>query len=159
MSDINRYVLDSSAFINANMIPDGELFSTPAVKDEIIDFKSKMLFQTRNVLTITPDKRYIFQVKSKALETGDLTRLSKQDISVLALAKQLNATLLTDDYDIQNLAEEMGIKYKSVSVPEITKVLKRAPYCDRCRRFRAGDICQRCGGKLRLRIMKGENTA
>lgn len=157
MSEIKRYVLDSSAFINANMIPEGELFSTPIVNDELKDFKSKMLFQTREVMNISPDNKFTSAIKSKALETGDLTRLSEQDISVLALAKQLDATLLTDDYSMQNIAEEMGIKYDSVSVPKITKVIKRALFCDNCRRFRAGEECQKCGGKLRLKIKKKED--
>ena len=156
MNDIKRYVLDSSAFINANMIPEGELFSTPIIKDELKDFKSKMLFQTRDVMTMSPENKFISQIKSKALGTGDLTRLSEQDISVLALAKQIDATLLTDDYSMQNIAEDMGIKYNSVSVPKITKVLKRAPYCDKCYRYRAGEKCPKCGGKLRLKINKKE---
>jgi UPF0271 protein len=157
MNEIVRYVLDSSAFINAGMVPDGELFSTPAVEAEIKDFRSKMLFESRNIMTMTPERKFVSQVKTKAFDTGDLTALSEQDISVLALAIQLDATILTDDYDIQNLAEEMGVRYSSVSVPGIKKIFKRMPYCDRCRRYRSGEVCQRCGSRLRMKISgKGE---
>ena len=149
-----RYVLDSSAFINADNVPEGELYSTPRVRDEIRDFKSQMLFQTRNVKTIVPEKGFTSKAKSKALETGDLTKLSLADISVLALAMQLDATLVTDDYNIQNVAEELGMRYRSVSIPEIKEVFKRVLYCDRCQRPRAGDKCPRCGGDLRLKVVK-----
>ena len=160
MADENRiYVLDSSAFINADDVPDGELFSTPKIREEVRDFKSRMLFQTRSIKTIVPGSRYVAEVKSKAVDTGDFTKLSSADISVLALALQLKETkkkaiILTDDYNIQNMAEEMGMDYKPVSVPGIKKIFKRMLYCGKCRKYRAGDKCPGCGGPLRLRVVR-----
>lgn len=49
-----------------------------------------------------------------AQKSGDLPVLSHADIEAIALALPKSATLVTDDYAMQNVAEYLGIKWLSV---------------------------------------------
>ena len=136
------YVLDASAVMNVNALPDGQLFTTQEVEFEVRDLRSRMVFQTGRIKVMEPDQKSIEKVKGAAKTTGDITQLSEADISVLALALELNATILTDDYDIQNLAKVMGIAYKAVSTKGIRETFVRRMYCDGCQKFREEAIEQ-----------------
>lgn len=47
----------------------------------------------------------IEKVRSAAERTGDIDRLSPTDSQVLALALELSAPLISDDYSIQNVSK------------------------------------------------------
>lgn len=66
-----------------------------------------------------PEEKFLAKVKGAAKETGDVQELSDCDIAVLSLALQLlhqvkKVVIITDDYDIQNLAKHLGIPYRGV---------------------------------------------
>jgi UPF0271 protein len=70
---------------------------------------------------------------------------------VLALAVELKAVLMTDDYSIQNLARAMGIEYRAVGMKGIKELVQWKYRCTGCRR--EWDVnhpdCPVCGSALR----------
>jgi UPF0271 protein len=95
--------------------------------------------------------RTINQVRKAASTTGDLSRLSPVDVEVLALALELSATVVTDDYSIQNLATVLGVRYLPVGMKGITKVVRWNYICTGCGKvFRERHPeCPVCGSPLR----------
>jgi UPF0271 protein len=61
-------------------------------------------------------------VKAVAERTGDISKLSDTDVKVLALAKQLDRAIVSDDYSVQNVAGHAGIKAVSVHNPKIKRL-------------------------------------
>ena len=57
-----------------------------------------------------PIMESVDKIINTANHLGDIKKLSKADISILSLAYQLNKTLVSDDYSIQNVAKFLGIK-------------------------------------------------
>jgi len=70
---------------------------------------------------------------------------------VLALALDLKAELLTDDYSIQNLARVMGVRYRGVGMKEIKEVVRWKYRCTGCRKEWDENYpdCPICGSPLR----------
>jgi len=149
------YVLDASAFINLSELFEGELLTTPEVVKELKDLKSKALLEAKDVKVLSPRKEFIEVVKDKAKETGDT--LSDADVSVLALALEKRATLVTDDYNIQNLCDEIGIPFKRASERGIKKKFIRRKYCPNCGKFFDGEKCPLCGAELVLKVVRVED--
>jgi UPF0271 protein len=98
-----------------------------------------------------PKNESIQLIKKGAEKTGDIGRLSPADIEILALAKEMNATLLTDDYSIQNLAEELNIDYKGIDIEEIKKKIYWRYRCRGCGKYweELHKTCPICGSGLR----------
>ena len=92
-------------------------------------------------------------IKDISKETGDIGRLSSADIEILALAVDINkdvnkeATILTDDYSIQNVAHTLDIKFQNVSQKRITKKFKWVCRCPGCGKTFSESIkiCPICG--------------
>ena len=91
------------------------------------------------------------EIKNAARKTGDLEKLSETDIDVLALAKELGVTLVSDDYNIQNVAEKIGIKYISVFNKRISKFFVWRKYCPACKKYLGSELneCPTCGTALK----------
>jgi UPF0271 protein len=113
-----RKVLDASAFINASMLEKAECFTTPDVIAELKDIKSKSLAEVaigQGMLSVrSPSPESIRKVIGKALDVGSEKILSTADLSVMALALELDAVVVTDDWTLQNLAAHFGIPYEGV---------------------------------------------
>ncbi len=130
------------------------MLTTP---DVIRELKRKgMTLELRSFIEVkvtvaSPSKGGMEKVMEAALESGDSERLSPTDMGLLALALDEKATILTDDYSIQNLAMGLGIDYKGVMFPEITKRVSWRYRCVGCgRRYEDhSDVCEICGSKLR----------
>ncbi len=149
------YVLDASAFINLSELFEGEFLTTPEVVKELKDPKSKALLEAKDVKVVDPKKEFIDVVKEKAGETGDI--LSEADASVLALALEKRAILVTDDYNIQNLCDELGIPFKRASERGIKKKFIRRKCCPNCGKFFEGEKCPLCGAKLVPKVVRVED--
>ncbi len=155
-----KYVLDSSCFINMSSLDfeECEAYTTPEVVKELKDFKSKALFNIINPEIREPRKEYVEIVKKKARITGDLNVLSKTDISVVALGIEIEGVVVSDDFDIQNICEELRIDWQSVSGMKIKKSFKREKYCQACGKKFSNDYvlnkCNVCGHKLKHRVVK-----
>ena len=149
------YILDSSAFMNLNQLEelDGEKYTVEEVKNEIKDFKSKALFTIAEVKIGEPEKESIEIVKKFAENSGDIGVMSKTDIKIVALAVDFEGIVVSDDFDIQNVCQGMGIDYKSASGKKISYEFRRKLYCDSCKKVREGKKCHVCGEELRPKIV------
>ncbi|AAR39064.1 NEQ212 [Nanoarchaeum equitans Kin4-M] len=132
-------VVDSSYAIRADFIPKDSVTVKEAIK-EIQKFDKEKAY---SLIALEPKKEYIDLVKQNI--KGE--KLSKTDIKLLALAKQLNAILLTDDTDMQSVALRLGIKVKGYRIT-IEKPKKKRYRCPNCGRFYNKPYCPICGLRL-----------
>ncbi len=118
------YVLDSSAFINAIIIPKQSI-TVPQVYVELKDIRSKELFlsavKSRELELREPSRKNVDLVRKKAREIGSENHLSPVDFLVLALAYEVGGVLLTDDFTMQNLASHLGVEFQGVFRGEISE--------------------------------------
>jgi len=148
-----KFVLDSSALLSGKDFR-GELYTTPEALKEVKKIgmtpQLEALFSVRVSIT-SPSRESINAVKEEAKKTGDVKRLSPTDVGILALAKELSAVVLTDDYSIQNLAKELGLEYRGVAISEIKEKIYWEYRCRGCGKFWEEwyNFCPICGSKLK----------
>lgn len=145
-----RAVLDTSAIIYLNDFRNfDELITVDEVVDEVKDRISSMKLSSLKLKTIEPEKESIDKIKSVARETNDLEKMSKTDVKVLAAAFETNSVIISDDRNIQNVAEKLKIKYIPIFNKKIKKLIIWSKFCKNCRRFfDKKDNCPVCGSKL-----------
>jgi len=111
----------------------------------------------------TPMARIFEEVKESSKMVGDVLYLSRVDLQVLALALELrgeghNPLIVTDDYSIQNVANQMGIEFASLMTFGIRYRLHWLLYCPACRRKYPSDYklksCQVCGTELKRKPLR-----
>jgi UPF0271 protein len=158
-------VLDTSAFI-AGFDPfslDEEEYTVPMVKEEIAESSmSEVRFETAvangKLKVKTPNEEFLDRVKAHATLVGDKFFLSETDLQLLALALQLKAdgyspSIVTDDYSIQNVADQMSIGFASLATFGIRLRLTWMRYCPACHREYPADsnakTCEVCGTRLK----------
>jgi UPF0271 protein len=155
MSSIDKkriIIIDTSAILSGKQLifNDSKIITSPGVLSEIKpggrDYKKLENLIDLGLSIHEPSKDSINQVMEISKKTGDLPRLSKTDIEILALALEkektndTNTLLLTDDYSIQNVANELEIKYEPISQ---SKIIKKFIWISRC---------QGCGKKYKEHI-------
>jgi len=163
-------VLDTSAFV-AGFDPfsiSEEQYTVPMVKDELIRssmpwVRFKTAMESGKLKVRAPDKTFLDEVKASATIVGDTFFLSEADLQVLGLALELkssgyNPSIASDDYSIQNVANQMGIKFASLATLGIRFRLKWIRYCPACRRKYPADYksneCEVCGTELKRKPMR-----
>ena len=104
-------IYDSSVLLNS-MCDFEEIITVEEVLKEIKDRYSKLHIIPRNIKIFEPSEESINTVMLAAEKTGDKNRLSFTDVKLLALALERKDVIVTDDYDIQNLAAFLGIPFK-----------------------------------------------
>ena len=147
-------VIDAAIFIQGI---DVEGCTTPKVVEEVKDPESRLLLESLisagKVKVLMPSGESIQAVREKAVETGELNELSEADIEVLALAYELNAVLFTDDYNLQNIAKTLGIRFRTLK-RGIKRVIHWNYVCIGCgKRFSEmppDGVCPDCGSPVRL---------
>ncbi len=150
-----KVALDTSAIIYLNNFRDMEMFTVPEVIDEVKDKVSTLKLSGMDIKILEPGEDFVKFVKSAAKGTGDMLKLSKTDIKILAIAKENKLTIISDDYNVQNTADRLGIEFISVFNPRITKQIHWRSYCSSCRRFYDNKTsCPRCGSALTKRPFK-----
>ena len=148
------YVLDTSAILSGKFFG-GDIVTSPKVLDEIKpkghSWRLLEYMKSAGLKIISPPQKSIEIVKKTAEKTGDISKLSDTDLEVLALAHYLKATLLTDDYSMQNVAEELKIDYVSVVENGIKKKIKWKYLCASCGKIyeKYVEECVVCGGKIK----------
>lgn len=145
-----KVVLDTSSIIYLNDFRKfDELLTVQEVIEEVKDRISEMKLSVLKLKIAEPKNEIVEKIKNIAKETGDLEKLSNTDIKVLALAKENNCTIISDDYNIQNVAEKIGINYISIFSKKITKLIKWKKFCNNCKKyFDKENVCSICGEKL-----------
>ena len=144
-------ILDSSAFIN-DYHTDDRTASIPAVRAEL-DGESSMRFEAMEAAGMhihIPTEATVEKVRRAARETGDAGVLSDTDTRLLAAAFELDATLVTDDYAMQNVGDRLGVSCEVISQDGITEQRQWRFQCQGCgREFdEHHDRCPVCGMDL-----------
>ena len=158
------YVADTTYFITEQkpeQKKDIEIVTTKEVIREIKDQTSRYNLN-REIQVNSVAKKHIQKTREIARETGDITRLSKTDLKLLGLARQLKETdkkpiIKTDDYSIQNVAQKMQIEYSGIKQNKIKKEMIWGYRCIACKReYKDKKIkdCPVCGSELEERIIK-----
>ena len=163
-------VLDASAFI-AGFDPlsvGEEQYSVPEVRRELVSNSLPWIRFTTAVdggrLKVeVPGSRALRGVREASKRVGDVLFLSDADLRVLALALELrdrgcNPQIVTDDYSIQNVADQLGIEFAPLMTFGIRFRLQWMLYCPACYRKYPSDYrfksCEVCGTELKRKPLK-----
>ena len=163
-------MLDTSAFI-AGFDPfsiSEDQYTVPMLKKEIIEgfmpwVRFKTAVESGKLKIKKPSRAFMEKVKATATSAGETFFLSETDMQVLALALELKTCgysplIATDDYSIQNVANQMRIEFASLATFGIRSRLQWIRYCPAChRKYPANHksaICKICGTKLKRKPVK-----
>ena len=163
-------VLDTCAFI-AGFDPfsvDEEQYSVPMVKNELFSnslawVRFNTAVESGKVTVRTPTASFLDRIKEVSKTVGDVLFLSDVDMQVLALALELkntgyNSIIVTDDYSIQNVANQIGVKFTPLMTFGIRFRLHWILYCPACHRKYPSDcklkVCEVCGIQLKRRPLR-----
>jgi UPF0271 protein len=97
-----------------------------------------------------PEAGTVGRVERAARTTGDGQELSRTDVRLLAAAFELDATLVTDDYAMQNVADELDVDVEVVSKEGIGERRDWQFQCQGCGRVydEHHERCEICGADL-----------
>ena len=160
-------VVDTSALISWPLEMLFGSLASPKQRNELTNNYPERLniIDAIDINWINPNTESIEKIIHISKETGDIAGLSKTDIEVLALAMEHKCTLITDDYRMQNIAEYMKIKWRSVSTDGIKNIWKWEVFCLACKtvnimpesttnqKNNLGQ-CVDCGSELKIRKKK-----
>jgi UPF0271 protein len=149
-------ILDTCAFFT-QMHPNGKIATVTNIKDEIINRQSKQYYsnlKSKGLKIIEPVTESVDFIKEKAKETGDLDVLSLADIKILALGYELQGTVVSDDFAIQNVSLHIGLEIIACSGKKITELRKWKYRCSACKLITdvKNDNCSVCGSHDIFRI-------
>lgn len=158
--DKGVYVLDASAIIGG-FTSKKDNFVTASVVKEIKDLKSKISLESAiekgSIKIIEPDPSDLDEVGKVIKESGDILRLSRVDVNLVALGyklrrQSLNPTVVTDDYSMQNVLKIMGIPYRSVLTKGINEIYGWIRVCKGCKTKYPPEYeseeCEICGTRI-----------
>jgi UPF0271 protein len=160
-------VLDTSAFI-AGYDPlsvSDEQFTVPTVMEELIAnsmpwVRLNAAVESGKLRVRTPEEWSMRMVQESSKALGDMLYLSAADLRVLALALELkdegySPSIVTDDYSIQNVANQLGLRFSSLMTYGIRYRLHWILYCPACHHKYPADYrlknCKICGTVLKRR--------
>jgi len=163
-------VLDTSAFI-AGFDPlsiTDDVYSVGAVEVELaygslpwVRFKTAV--ENGKLKLRAPKAEFLERVKESSRDVGDMLFLSDVDSQVLALALELKGAgnepfIVTDDYSIQNVANQLGLEFAPLMTFGIRFRLHWIRYCPACRRKYPPDYkhrkCEVCGTELKRKPLR-----
>ncbi len=146
------FIIDTSAILSGKLnISDENYIYPESVLGEINKGKFSEIFDYADVRAMKPSAGYIDLAMEYASKTGDINVLSKTDIDVIALSLELDGTIITDDYAIQNVARSSGISYSGSGIDPIKKEIKWKYRCTGCRKTFTEyiDTCPVCGHEIK----------
>lgn len=129
----------------------------------MVQVRFKTAIESGKLKVRTPKKIFTNRVKASAKLVGDAFFLSKADLQVLALALELKTrgyspSIATDDYSIQNVANQMDIKFTSLATFGIRFRLQWIRYCPACHKRYPADYkynrCEVCGTELKRKPLR-----
>lgn len=161
-------VIDTTALIAGYnpLTTDFEHYTVPEVLEELapestIWLRFNAALEANRIKLKMPTPKFVKLIDVRSNKTGDYLVLSKADKQVIALALELkyhgeDPLILTGDYAVQNVIDDLGMDYSSISTFGIKHRYKWILYCPACfRRYSAqssGHICQVCGTNLKRRV-------
>ena len=152
------YILDSSAFINEYHTTE-KVATVPLVREEL-EGESAYRYDALEGAGMhihIPNEATIEAVERAARESGDEGVLSETDVRLIATAFELDATLVTDDYAMQNVAGRLDIDIELINQDGIEELRNWIFKCQGCgREFdEEHDRCPICGTGLARKNPKG----
>lgn len=148
------HVIDTSAILLRKAVFD-DMLTVPEVIEEVRDDFSKLYLEVISLRVEPAGEEYIQRVVEAAEKTGDIYKLSETDIKVLAKALEYGAVVVTDDYAVQNVAKNLGLKVERILQRGIKKEFKWIRVCRGCGRKTRSEICEVCGSETGLkRVVK-----
>jgi UPF0271 protein len=145
------YVLDASAFIEGYET-DEPTATIPAVRDELQDASAYRFdaMEGSGMHIQIPGEESVERVRRAARTTGDLDVLSETDVRLLAATLELDGTVVTDDYAVQNVADELDVSVEVIAKEGIEERRDWVFQCQGCgREFdERRDRCPICGSEL-----------
>jgi len=163
-------VLDTSAFI-AGFDPlsvADVVYSVPSVERELASnslpwTRFKTAIESGKLRLKAPSRTFLERVKESSKTVGDVLFLSEVDLQVLARALELKSLgysplIVTDDYSIQNVANQIGVEFASLMTFGIRFRHHWIMYCPACYRKYPpdykGETCEVCGTKLKRKPLR-----
>ncbi|MFC6733777.1 MULTISPECIES: NOB1 family endonuclease [unclassified Haladaptatus] len=145
------HVLDTSAFIN-EYHTQAKKASIPLVREELEGehaFRFDAMEGAGMYIHI-PDDQSVETVERAARQSGDLAELSATDIRLIAAAYELEGTLVTDDYAMQNVAERLEVTVEVIAQDGIEEQRNWKFQCQGCGRVfdENKERCPICGTGL-----------
>ena len=119
--------------------------------------------ENRRLRVRTPKNSFLQEVREASKKVGDVRYLSEADLQILALALELKRTglspsIVTDDYSIQNVANQIGVNFTSLMTYGIRFRFNWILYCPACHRKYPSDYkfksCEVCGTKLKRKPLR-----
>jgi endoribonuclease Nob1 len=149
-----KAVLDASIFFS-EIVPDGELYTTPSVCDELKDIRSKGNFEklsAAGLRVVSPGSGSLARVRDAAVITRDASVVSGTDQELLALAMDLGAVLYTDDFAIQNVATVLGVQTHPITQRKAKRIFWKYR-CSGCGKYYDHDgECPICGAAIKRKL-------
>lgn len=148
------YVLDATALRAGVSIQEkGQFFTTPGVIGEIRKGPVARSLELAVEISLTvaePGDDARKKVLEAARKTGDDGRLSATDQEILALAWEMKAVLVSDDYSVQNVAAVLKIPIQG-NLDGIRKVINWTYRCKGCGKYydEKQPDCPICGAEVR----------
>lgn len=158
------YILDSAGLFRISLINSEIMFTTNKAINEVDNENERLIVNSY----IKSSKLKVLEPESQAVKlalniTGTSPRLTEADISVIALALQLDKkydiTVITDDYELQNVLALHNIKFKGIKTVGIKKIIRWAYRCTGCGRYfkMPHEICPYCGSAVKRKPKKIED--
>lgn len=142
-----RRALDATAFF-VEIPLEGELFTTPLVVDELADTRSRCRFEALSAAgmrVVAPGRDSLRKVTQVSVGSGDEGVLSPADRELLALALEISAEVVSDDFALQNVAQHLGLMVCPLQQRRARKRIWRFR-CPGCGRYTEGPgECPVCG--------------
>jgi UPF0271 protein len=144
-------VLDSSVFIRQHDV-DGATATVPRVREELNEESTLRLdaLEGGGMAVHAPSPESVRTVEEAARNSGDARELSGTDVELVAAALELDATLVTDDYAMQNVASRLDVPTETVEREGISEEREWRWQCVGCNRTfdEEADRCPVCGSDL-----------
>ncbi len=159
-------VLDTAALLHwpVDQLADGVCAISQQAELERVSPQRSLLVQSLDsIIWRDVPPAWLQDAKEAAAMSGDLPRLSDVDVDVLALAIALDATLVTDDYRLQNTMQSLQRPTKSVGTTGAKQVWRWELRCTGCRatspvpanvdRSKKGSVadCDVCGSPMNIK--------
>jgi rRNA maturation endonuclease Nob1 len=154
------YVLDAAGFFASyHLLVNGIVYTTQDVVKEVKDVDSlrtlKIGFSAGKVVIKNYSAASLNKVKELASELGELGRLSKTDLGLLALVSDLlkeckEVIVVSDDRSVQNVALALGARIVGIKRRELHRPRRYVYICPSCGRiFKEPGRCPYCGVELK----------
>ena len=151
-------VLDTSAILSRKFNLNQENIVIPeSVMEEVRLGKiaRNLAWNEEGLRIFRPSASNASKVRDAAARTGDLEKLSATDIEVIAVALETGGTIITDDFAIENVASQLGLRFLGADLKPISREIKWQFRCTGCgKKFSSHrKQCPVCGHEVR-RIVK-----